>query len=307
MAISRAQLVKELEPGLNALFGLEYRQYAEETTEIFDTESSDRAFEEEVMLSGFGNAAVKPEGQGVQFDDAQETFTARYTNETIALAFAITEEAIEDNLYDRLASRYTKALARSMASTKNVKGAAVLNNGFNSTFAGGDGVALFGNDGAGNTTHPTLAGTFRNQPAVAADCNETSLEQAMIDISALTDERGLKIAARGTKMIVPPQLQFVADRLLNTEGRTGTADNDINAIKNMGMVSGGYVVNHYLTDPDAWFVKTDVPNGLKHFSRSPIKTTMEGDFDTGNVRYKARERYVFGFSDPRGIYGNPGA
>jgi|TARA_R100001460_G_scaffold46781_3_gene84494 hypothetical protein len=307
MAISRAQLVKELEPGLNALFGLEYRQYADETTQIFDTESSDRAFEEEVMLSGFGNAAVKPEGQGVQFDDAQETFTARYTNETIALAFAITEEAIEDNLYDRLASRYTKALARSMASTKNVKGAAVLNNGFNNTFAGGDGVALFGNDGAGNTTHPTLAGTFRNQPAVAADCNETSLEQAMIDISALTDERGLKIAARGTKMIVPPQLQFVADRLLNTEGRTGTADNDINAIKNMGMVSGGYVVNHYLTDPDAWFVKTDVPNGLKHFSRSPIKTTMEGDFDTGNVRYKARERYVFGFSDPRGIYGNPGA
>ena len=307
MAISRAQLVKELEPGLNALFGLEYRQYADETTEIFDTESSDRAFEEEVMLSGFGNAAVKPEGQGVQFDDAQETFTARYTNETIALAFAITEEAIEDNLYDRLASRYTKALARSMASTKNVKGAAVLNNGFNNTFAGGDGVALFGNDGAGNTTHPTLAGTFRNQPAVAADCNETSLEQAMIDISALTDERGLKIAARGTKMIVPPQLQFVADRLLNTEGRTGTADNDINAIKNMGMVSGGYVVNHYLTDPDAWFVKTDIPNGLKHFSRSPIKTTMEGDFDTGNVRYKARERYVFGFSDPRGIYGNPGA
>ena len=239
MAISRAQLVKELEPGLNALFGLEYRQYADETTEIFDTESSDRAFEEEVMLSGFGNAAVKPEGQGVQFDDAQETFTARYTNETIALAFAITEEAIEDNLYDRLASRYTKALARSMASTKNVKGAAVLNNGFNNTFAGGDGVALFGNDGAGNTTHPTLAGTFRNQPAVAADCNETSLEQAMIDISALTDERGLKIAARGTKMIVPPQLQLVADRLLNTEGRTGTADNDINAIKNMGMVSGG--------------------------------------------------------------------
>ena len=307
MAISRAQLVKELEPGLNALFGLEYRQYADETTQIFDTESSDRAFEEEVMLSGFGNAAVKPEGQGVQFDDAQETFTARYTNETIALAFAITEEAIEDNLYDRLASRYTKALARSMASTKNVKGAAVLNNGFNNTFAGGDGVALFGNDGAGNTTHPTLAGTFRNQPAVAADCNETSLEQAMIDISALTDERGLKIAARGTKMIVPPQLQFVADRLLNTEGRTGTADNDINAIKNMGMVSGGYVVNHYLTDPDAWFVKTDVPNGLKHFSRSPIKTTVEGDFDTGNVRYKARERYVFGFSDPRGIYGNPGA
>ena len=307
MAISRSQLVKELEPGLNALFGLEYKRYENQHAEIYNEESSDRAFEEEVMLSGFANAQVKGEGAGVSFDEAQETFTARYTHETVALAFAITEEAIEDNLYDRLASRYTKALARSMASTKNVKGAAVLNNGFNNTFAGGDGVALFGNDGAGNTTHPTLAGTFRNQPAVAADCNETSLEQAMIDISALTDERGLKIAARGTKMIVPPQLQFVADRLLNTEGRTGTADNDINAIKNMGMVSGGYVVNHYLTDPDAWFVKTDVPNGLKHFSRSPIKTTMEGDFDTGNVRYKARERYVFGFSDPRGIYGNPGA
>ena len=307
MAISRGQLVKELEPGLNALFGLEYKRYENQHAEIFDTENSDRAFEEEVMLSGFANAEVKPEGSGVVFDNAQETFTARYSHETVALAFAITEEAIEDNLYDRLASRYTKALARSMASTKNVKGAAVLNNGFNNTFAGGDGVALFGNDGAGNTTHPTLAGTFRNQPAVAADCNETSLEQAMIDISALTDERGLKIAARGTKMIVPPQLQFVADRLLNTEGRTGTADNDINAIKNMGMISGGYVVNHYLTDPDAWFIKTDVPNGLKHFSRSPIKTTMEGDFDTGNVRYKARERYVFGVSDPRGIFGSPGA
>jgi hypothetical protein len=301
MAISRAQLVKELEPGLNALFGLEYRQYTDETKEIFDTESSDRAFEEEVMLSGFGNAAVKPEGQGIQFDDAQETFTARYTNETIALAFAITEEAIEDNLYDRLASRYTKALARSMASTKNVKGAAVLNNAFNSSYAGGDGVELC------STLHPTLAGTFSNEPATAADLNETSLEQAIIDISAFTDERGLKIAARGMKMIIPPQLQFTADRLLNTAGRTGTADNDINAIKNMGMIAGGYTVNHYLTDTDAWFVKTDVPNGLKHFNRSPIKTTMEGDFDTGNVRYKARERYVFGFSDPRGIYGSPGA
>jgi hypothetical protein len=301
MAISRAQLVKELEPGLNALFGLEYRQYADETKEIFDTESSDRAFEEEVMLSGFGNAAVKPEGQGIQFDDAQETFTARYTNETIALAFAITEEAIEDNLYDRLASRYTKALARSMASTKNVKGAAVLNNAFNSSYAGGDGVELC------SAVHPTLAGTFSNEPATAADLNETSLEQAIIDISAFTDERGLKIAARGMKMIIPPQLQFTADRLLNTAGRTGTADNDINAIKNMGMIAGGYTVNHYLTDTDAWFVKTDVPNGLKHFNRSPIKTTMEGDFDTGNVRYKARERYVFGFSDPRGIYGSPGA
>ena len=301
MAISRAQLVKELEPGLNALFGLEYRNYADEAAEIFDTESSDRAFEEEVMLSGFGNAAVKPEGQGVSFDDAQETFTARYTNETIALAFAITEEAIEDNLYDRLASRYTKALARSMANTKQIKGAAVLNNGFNATYAGGDGVALF------STAHPTLAGTFSNTLATAADLNETSLEQSLIDIAAFTDERGLKIAARGTKLVIPSNLQFTADRLLNTQGRVGTADNDINAIKNMGMIPQGYTVNHYLTDTDAWFIKTDVPNGLKHFSRSPIKTTMEGDFDTGNVRYKARERYVFGFSDPRGVFGSPGA
>ena len=301
MAISRAQLVKELEPGLNALFGLEYRNYADEAAEIFDTESSDRAFEEEVMLSGFGNAAVKPEGQGVSFDDAQETFTARYTNETIALAFAITEEAIEDNLYDRLASRYTKALARSMANTKQIKGAAVLNNGFNATYAGGDGVALF------STAHPTLSGTFSNTLATAADLNETSLEQSLIDIAAFTDERGLKIAARGTKLVIPSNLQFTADRLLNTQGRVGTADNDINAIKNMGMIPQGYTVNHYLTDTDAWFIKTDVPNGLKHFSRSPIKTTMEGDFDTGNVRYKARERYVFGFSDPRGVFGSPGA
>ena len=300
MAISRAQLAKELEPGLNALFGLEYDRYENEHAEIFDTESSDRAFEEEVMLSGFGNAAVKPEGQGVQFDDAQETFTARYTNETIALAFAITEEAIEDNLYDRLASRYTKALARSMASTKQIKGAAVLNNGFDNTYAGGDGVALL------SDAHPTLSGNFRNELAVAADLNETSLEQSLIDISAFTDERGLKIAARGMKMIIPPQLQFTADRLMKSEGRVGTADNDINAIKNMGMVPEGYTVNHYLTDPDAFFIKTDVPNGLKHFNRSPIKTTMEGDFDTGNVRYKARERYVFGFSDPRGIFGSPG-
>ena len=308
MAISRAQLVKELEPGLNALFGLEYKQYANEHSEIFDTESSDRAFEEEVMLSGFANAAVKPEGQGVQFDDAQETFTARYTNETIALAFAITEEAIEDNLYDRLASRYTKALARSMANTKQVKAAAVLNNGFNSTFAGGDGVSLFGN-GAANAivNHPTLSGTFANQLAVPADLNETSLEQSLIDIAAMTDERGLKIAARGMKMIIPSELQFTADRLMKSEGRTQTADNDINAIRNMGMIPQGYVVNHYLTDTDAFFIKTDVPNGLKHFVRSPIKTTMEGDFDTGNVRYKARERYVFGFSDPRGIFGSQGA
>ena len=271
MAISRAQLVKELEPGLNALFGLEYKSYANEHAEIFDTESSDRAFEEEVMLSGFANASVKPEGQGVQFDDAQETFTARYTNETIALAFAITEEAIEDNLYDRLASRYTKALARSMANTKQVKAAAVLNNGFNANFAGGDGVALFA------TNHPTIAGTFSNELAVASDLNETSLEQALIDIAAMTDERGLKIASRGMKLIIPSALQFTADRLMKSEGRTGTADNDINAVRNMGMIPEGYTVNHFLTSNKKWFIKTDVPNGLKHFVRSPIKTSMEGD------------------------------
>ena len=298
MAISRAQLVKELEPGLNALFGLEYKEYAQEWTEIFETETSDRAFEEEVMLAGFSNAAVKPEGQGVQFDDAQETFTARYTNETIALAFAITEEAIEDNLYDRLASRYTKALARSMASTKNIKGAAVLNNAFDANFAGGDGKALCATD------HPTLAGSFANELSTAAELNETSLEQSLIDIAAFTDERGLKIAAQGTKLIIPSALQFTADRLMNSAGRVGTADNDINAIRNMGMISGGYTVNHYLTNAKKFFIKTDVPNGLKHFNRSPIKTSMEGDFDTGNVRYKARERYVFGFSDPRGIFGS---
>jgi len=298
MAISRAQLVKELEPGLNALFGLEYKQYADEWTEIFDTETSDRAFEEEVMLAGFSNAAVKPEGQGVAFDDAQETFTARYTNETIALAFAITEEAIEDNLYDRLASRYTKALARSMASTKNIKGAAVLNNAFDTTFAGGDGKELCATD------HPTLAGEFSNELATAAELNETSLEQSLIDIAAMTDERGLKIAAQGVKLVIPSALQFTADRLMNSAGRVGTADNDINAIRNMGMISGGYTVNHYLTAAKKFFIKTDVPNGLKHFNRSPIKTSMEGDFDTGNVRYKARERYVFGFSDPRGIFGS---
>jgi hypothetical protein len=280
------------------LFGLEYKQYGEQWAELFDTETSDRAFEEEVMLAGFANAAVKPEGQGVAFDDAQETFTARYTNETIALAFAITEEAIEDNLYDRLASRYTKALARSMASTKNIKGAAVLNNAFDSTYAGGDGKELCATD------HPTLAGTFANELAVAAELNETSLEQSLIDIAALTDERGLKIAATGVKLIIPSALQFTADRLMNSAGRTGTADNDINAIRNMGMISGGYVVNNYLTAAKKFFIKTDVPNGLKHFNRSPIKTSMEGDFDTGNVRYKARERYVFGFSDPRGIFGS---
>ena len=298
MAISRAQLVKELEPGLNALFGLEYKQYANEWNEIFDTESSDRAFEEEVMLSGFANAAVKPEGQGITFDDAQETFTARYTNETIALAFAITEEAIEDNLYDRLASRYTKALARSMASTKNIKGAAVLNNGFTAAYAGGDGKALF------DTEHPTLAGSFSNELTTPAELNETSLEEALINIAAFTDERGLKIAAQGMKMIIPSALQFTAERLMKSEGRTGTADNDINAIKSMGMVPQGYAVNHYLTAAKKWFIKTDVPNGMKHFERAPITTKMEGDFDTGNVRYKARERYVFGFSDPRGAFGS---
>jgi len=298
MAISRAQLVKELEPGLNALFGLEYKNYADEWNEIFETETSDRAFEEEVMLAGFSNAAVKPEGSGVDYDDAQETFTARYTNETIALAFAITEEAIEDNLYDRLASRYTKALARSMASTKNIKGAAVLNNAFDSNFAGGDGKELCATD------HPTLAGTLSNELTTPAELNETSLEQSLIDIAAFTDERGLKIAAQGVKLIIPSALQFTADRLMNSAGRTGTADNDINAIRNMGMISGGYTVNHYLTAAKKFFIKTDVPNGLKHFNRSPIKTSMEGDFDTGNVRYKARERYVFGFSDPRGIFGS---
>ena len=301
MAISRGQLVKELEPGLNALFGLEYNRYENQHTEIFDTENSDRAFEEEVMLSGFGNAQTKAEGSGVSFDDAQETFTSRYQHETIALAFAITEEAIEDNLYDRLASRYTKALARSMANTKQVKAANVLNNAFNSSFAGGDGKELCATD------HPTIAGTFSNELATSADLNETSLEQSLIDIAALTDERGLKIAARGVKMIIPSELQFTAERLMKSQGRVGTADNDINAVVSMGMIPQGYVVNNYLTDTDAFFIKTDVPNGLKMFVRSPIKTAMEGDFDTGNVRYKARERYSFGFSDPRGIFGSPGA
>ena len=300
MAISRNQLVKELEPGLNALFGLEYKQYENQSAEIYTTESSDRAFEEEVMLSGFASARVKPEGSGVAFDNAQETFTARYTNETIALAFAITEEAIEDNLYDRLASRYTKALARSMASTKQVKGASPLNNGFG-TFQSGDNVALF------STAHPTIAGTFSNTLATAADLNETSLEQALIDIAALTDERGLKIAAKGVKMIIPSALQFTAERLMKSQGRVSTADNDVNAIRSMGMIPQGYRVNNYLTDTDAFFITTDVPNGMKHFNRAPLTTKMEGDFDTGNVRYKARERYVFGVSDPRGIFASPGA
>jgi hypothetical protein len=300
MAISRGQLVKELEPGLNALFGLEYKRYENQHAEIFDSETSDRAFEEEVMLSGFGNAQTKPEGSGVTFDNAQETFTARYTHETIALAFSITEEAIEDNLYDRLASRYTKALARSMANTKQVKAANVLNNAFSSSYAGGDGSPLL------DTAHPTIAGSFRNELATAADLNETSLEQSLIDINAFTDERGLKIAARGVKLIIPSELQFTAERLMKSAQRVGTADNDINAINNMGMIPQGYVVNNFLTDTDAFFIKTDVPNGMKMFVRSPIKTAMEGDFDTGNVRYKARERYSFGWSDPRGMFGSPG-
>jgi len=300
MAISRGQLVKELEPGLNALFGLEYKNYANEHAEIFDTENSDRAFEEEVMLSGFANAPVKAEGTGVSFDNAQETFTARYTHETLALAFAITEEAIEDNLYDRLASRYTKALARSMANTKQVKAANVLNNAFG-TANGGDGKELCATD------HPIVTGTEQNELSTAADLNETSLEQALIDIAALTDERGLKIAAKGMKLIVPSALQFTAERLMKSTQRVGTADNDINAVVSMGMIPQGYAVNHYLTDTDAWFIKTDVPNGLKHFVRAPLKTAMEGDFTTGNVRYKARERYSFGFSDWRGIFGSPGA
>ena len=303
MAISRAQLVKELEPGLNALFGLEYKRYDQEHKEIYAEESSDRAFEEEVMLSGFANADVKGEGQGVSYDEAQETFTARYTMETIALAFAITEEAMEDNLYDRLSSRYTKALARSMANAKQVKSVAPLNNGLPgiNTFKTGDGVSLI------NASHPTVAGTFSNTLSTAADLNETSLEQSLIDIAAFTDERGLKIAARGMKMVLHSNQQFTAERLMKSPGRVGTADNDINAIKNMGMLPQGFVVNHYLSDTDAFYIITDVPNGMKYFNRAPLKTSMEGDFDTGNVRYKARERYAFGASDPRGIFASPGA
>ena len=300
MAISRSQLVKELEPGLNALFGLEYKRYENQHAEIYATETSDRAFEEEVMLSGFANAQVKPEGSGVVFDNAQETFTARYTMETVALAFAITEEAVEDNLYDRLSSRYTKALARSMANTKQVKSVAPLINGF-TTFNSGDNTTLF------NTAHPTIAGTVSNTLATAADLNETSLEQSFIDIAAFTDERGLKIAAKGVKMIVPSALQFQAERLMKSEGRVQTADNDINAIRSMGMVPQGYRVNNFLTDPNAFYIITDVPNGMKHFIRTPIKTAMEGDFDTGNLRFKARERYQFGVSDYRGIFASPGA
>ena len=303
MAISRSQLVKELEPGLNALFGLEYKRYENQHAEIYTNESSDRAFEEEVMLSGFGNAQVKAEGAGVSFDDAQETFTARYTHETVALAFAITEEAIEDNLYDRLASRYTKALARSMSNAKQVKAVEPLIQGLPSTdnFDSGDGVSLF------NTAHTTISGSFKNTLSTQADLNETSLEQSLIDIAAMTDERGLRVAARGVKMIIPSELQFTAERLMKSQGRTGTADNDINAIGSMGMIPQGYRVNNYLTDSDAFYIITDVPNGMKMFQRAPLKTAMEGDFDTGNVRYKARERYSFGVSDYRGIFGVEGA
>jgi hypothetical protein len=301
MAISRAQLAKELEPGLNALFGLEYDRYDKEHTAIYEEESSDRAFEEEVMLAGFGTAPVKGEGSAITFDDAQETYTARYTMETIALAFSITEEAIEDNLYDRLASRYTRALARSMSQTKQVKAAAVLNNAFSTSYPIGDGAALC------SSSHPSLTGNQRNLLSTAADLNETSLEQMLIDIAGLTDERGLKVAVRGMKLLIPKELQFIAERVLNSTLRAGTADNDINAMKAMGMLPEGATVNHFLTDTDAFFIKTDAPNGFKLFQRTPIRTAMEGDFDTGNMRFKARERYSFGVSDWRGVFGTPGA
>jgi len=303
MAISRAQLLKELLPGLNALFGMEYAKYGEEHAEIFETESSDRSFEEEVKLSGFSAAPVKNEGAAIEYDSAQEAWTARYTHETIAMGFSITEEAMEDNLYDSLSSRYTKALARAMAYTKQVKAAAVLNNAFSgSGVTYGDGKTLCATD------HPLVSGgTNSNTPAVAADLNETSLEAAVIQIAGWTDERGLLIAAKPRKLIVPPALQFVATRLLDTEGRVGTADNDLNALRNNGSIPEGYSVNHYLTDTNAWFLMTDVPNGLKHFVRTPMATSMDADFDTGNARYKARERYSFGVSDPLGIFGSPGA
>ena len=303
MAISRAQLAKELEPGLNALFGMEYNRYEGQHSEIFDTESSDRAFEEEVMLSGFGAAPTKAEGNAVAFDDANEAYTARYNHETVAMAFSITEEAVEDNLYDKLSGRYTRALARSMAHTKQVKAANVLNNAFTAgATAGGDGVALCATD------HPlTNGGTFANEPSTAADLNETSLEDALIKIAGFVDERGLIIALKGMKLIIPRQLQFVAERLMATNLRVGTADNDVNAIKSTGMLPGGYTINDYLTDTDAFFVKSDAPNGLKHFERMALSTAMDPDFDTGNMRYKARERYSFGFSDPRAVFGSPGA
>ena len=302
MAISRAQLLKELLPGLNALFGLEYARYGEEHKEIYETETSERSFEEETKLSGFSAAPVKNEGTAIAYDNAQEAWTTRYNHETIALGFSITEEAIEDNLYDSLSGRYTKALARGMAYTKQVKAAAVVNNGFNSSYIGGDGVSLF------NSAHPLVnGGTNANTPTTQVDLNETSLEAAVIQIAAWTDERGLLIAARPKKMIIPPSLMFVAKRLLDTELRVATTNNDINAIKQMGAIPEGYTVNHFLTDPNAWFLTTDVPNGLKHFVRTPLAQSMDGDFDTGNVRYKARERYSFGWSDPLGIWGSSGS
>ena len=302
MAISRAQLLKELLPGLNALFGLEYARYGEEHKEVYETEKSERSFEEETKLSGFSAAPVKAEGTAISYDNAQEAFTARYNHETIALGFSLTEEAIEDNLYDSLSARYTKALARAMAYTKQVKAAAVLNNGFTSTYTGGDGVALF------STAHPLVSGgTNANTPTTQSDLNETSLENAVIQIAAWTDERGLLIAAKPRKLVVPPALQFVATRLLETELRVGTNNNDINALKNNGSIPEGYSVNHFLTDTNAWFLMTDVPNGLKHFVRTPLQNSMDGDFDTGNVRYKSRERYSFGWSDPLGAFGSSGS
>jgi hypothetical protein len=309
MAISRAQLLKELLPGLNALFGLEYKRYGEEHKEIYETESSERSFEEETKLSGFGAAPVKNEGSAIQYDNAQEAFTARYTHETIALGFSITEEAVEDNLYDSLSARYTKALARAMAYTKQVKAASVLNTGFSGASLGGDGVSLFGNNSGGTRVgHPLVSGGVNyNSPTTGTDLNETALENAVIQIAAWTDERGLLIAAKPRKLIIPPALMFVATRLLDTELRVSTADNDINAIKNNGSIPEGYSVNHFLTDNNAWFLTTDVPNGLKHFVRTALSTSMDGDFDTGNVRYKARERYSFGWSDPLGMWGSAGA
>ena len=302
MAISRAQLLKELLPGLNALFGMEYARYGEQHKEIYETETSERSFEEETKLSGFSAAPVKNEGSAIAYDNAQEAWTTRYNHETIALGFSITEEAIEDNLYDSLSARYTKGLARAMAYTKQVKAAATLNNGFSAQYAGGDGVALF------STAHPLVnGGTNSNRPSTAADLNETSLENAVIQIAAWTDERGLLIAAKPKKLIVPPALQFVATRLLETSLRVGTTDNDINALKNNGSIPEGYTVNNYLTDTNGWYLCTDVPNGLKHFVRSPLANSMDGDFDTGNVRYKARERYSFGWSDPLGMFGSPGS
>ena len=309
MAISRSQLLKELLPGLNALFGMEYARYGEEHKELYETEKSERSFEEETKLSGFGAAPVKNEGSSIAYDNAQEAFTARYTHETIALGFSITEEAVEDNLYDSLSARYTKALARAMSYTKQVKAASVLNNGFSQNFLGGDGVSLFGVNSSGTRVgHPLVGGGQNyNSPTTGVDLNETSLENAVIQIAAWTDERGLLIAAKPQKLVVPPSLMFVAKRLLDTELRVATADNDINALKSMGSIPGGYTVNHFLTDTNAWFLLTDVPNGLKHFERVALATSMDGDFDTGNVRYKARERYSFGWSDPLGIWGSAGA